>query len=187
MILVSGKGWPGMTLDRDAWCGAYRCSRCHHRPQNCSRVLPVFTGPSRQGQELGMSRPAAEQAAGRRLPASPRPGTAAVITTSRFAVQPMLRDIPAMNAPSAGRRGAHACTVDLRPSLSLSEFICLQYVLLSQIVGSPEWHLLQAVHAGEHCPPIRPGRGSARCATRGLDGTWPSRPVDGPLTRHPCS
>ena len=56
------------------------------RARDCPRMLAVFTGPSRHGPEpAGMSGPAAERTAGRRLPApsgpsavpQPHPGPAA--------------------------------------------------------------------------------------------------------------
>ena len=44
------------------------------RARDCPRMLAVFTGPSRHGPEpAGMSRPAAERTAGRRLPAPSGP------------------------------------------------------------------------------------------------------------------
>jgi len=157
------------------------------RARDYGQAPAVLTRPSRHGQELGgVSWPAAKRAASWRLAASSRPSAAAALTISRFAIRPILREISARYAPSAGRRGCSCVLSGPEPSLLLSEMRCIQCVLESQIVGSPERHPLEAEHTGERCPPIRPGRGNARCATRGPDGTWPSS-CGWPLDLRPCS
>ena len=87
------------------------------RAQDCPRVPAVLIRPSPQGQELaGVSRPAAERAAGRRPAASSRPGAAAAMTVSRSAAGLMLREIRARCAPSAGRRGCSCVLSGPEPS-----------------------------------------------------------------------
>jgi hypothetical protein len=140
--LAGEKGWPGMAQGqtRGAALAAARAVAARERARDCPRLLAVFAGPSWQGQEpAGASRPAAEPAADRRPPAPSRPAAvvapvpclaragrarprcaAARMTafpgSSRFAVEPLAREIPARYAPSAGRRG-YSCVLS-GPELS---------------------------------------------------------------------
>jgi hypothetical protein len=108
MILLPGKGWPGMALGQmrgaalTAACAVLTCERARERP----RALAVLTGPSRHGQKLAsLSGPAAERAVGLRLPASSRARAAAAMTVSRFTADRYCGKSSLGMPPSAGRRG----------------------------------------------------------------------------------
>jgi hypothetical protein len=91
---------------RGAALAAARAVLSCERARECPRVLAVPAGPSWHGPELACpSRPAAERTQGRRLPAPSRASAAAVVTVSRFAVEPMLREIPARYAPERRKEG----------------------------------------------------------------------------------
>ena len=71
-------------------------------PASADRAHQAIPARAGAGRHVPASRRAGRR---RRMSASSRPGAAAAMTVSRFAVEPMLREIPARYAPSAGRRG----------------------------------------------------------------------------------
>ena len=115
MILLSGKGWPGMAHGRmhgAALAAALAVVACQ-RARDCPRALAVFAGPSWRGPELaGMPRPAAEGAADGQPPALSGPGAVTGMTAfpaARDSLQTRWRGRSPPGIPRAPEGGVGSC------------------------------------------------------------------------------